>query len=102
RKLFGVETRVGEERGGVFRLIDARRLDARVLEAHGREKADEFLFLQGAGDAADPELHAALDRVRHVSAYDDAGDGEAAARLEHAERFGEHLSLVAREIDHAV
>ena len=42
------------------------------------------------------------DRRRHLAAHDHVGDGEAAARLQHAERLAQHAVLVGREVDDAV
>ena len=46
-----------------------------------------LLLGQRAGDAADPELHAAPHLRRHLAPDHDVGHGEAAAGLEHAERL---------------
>ena len=58
--------------------------------------------VERAGDAADPELHARPDLGRHLAPDHDVGHREPAARLEHPERFGDHLPLVGREVDDAV
>ena len=59
-------------------------------------------LFESAGDAADPQFHAAPDVGRHVAADDDVGDRESAARFQHAEGLAQHGIFVAREIDHAV
>ena len=45
------------------------------------------MIAERAGYAADPQLHVLLDDVRHVPADHHVRDGEAAAGLEHAERW---------------
>ena len=72
------------------------------VEAGGGELARVLVLLERAGDAADPQLHAAPHLGRHLAANHDVGDREAAAGLEHAEGFAQHAILVGREIDHAV
>ena len=59
-------------------------------------------FLEGSGDAADPQLDAAPDGGRHLAAHDDVRYGEPPAGLEHAKCLGEHAILVRRQVDHAV
>ena len=57
---------------------------------------------QRAGDATGVRLHVRSGGVVHVVVGDDVGDGEAAAGAENAGGFGDHLGLVAGEVDHAV
>ena len=90
------------ERRRILRLVDARRLDRRVLEARVGEQPRELHLLERAGDAADPQLHVPAHRGRHLAAHDDVGHREPAAGLQHAKRFGAAPALVAREVDHAV
>ena len=54
--------------------------------------------------ATQPTQSSMLRRIcrRHLAAHDDVGDGEAAARLEHAEGLAQHAVLVGREVDDAV
>ena len=60
------------------------------------------MVAEGAGHAADPQLHVLLDRVGHVPADHHVRDGEAAAGLEHTERLAQHAVLVAGEVDDAI
>src|SRR5207247_9196355 len=61
-----------------------------------------FRSLEGAGDAADPQLHAAAHVRGHVAADDDIRHGEPPTRLEDAEGLPEHRILVTRQVDDAV
>ena len=86
----------------VARVVDARRLDADVDEARRAQLRLVLGVEQRAGDAPGPELHRLARRLRERLAEHDVGDGEATARLEHAERLAQHLILVRREVDDAV
>ena len=61
-----------------------------------------LLLGQRSRHAAHPELHARAHIGGDLAPDHDVGDGEPAARLEHAERLGDDLVLVGREIDDAV
>src|SRR6185437_12424824 len=54
-----VETAAGEKCGGVFRFVDARRLDLHAAKSRVGEQVAILELLERAGDAADPELHVA-------------------------------------------
>src|SRR4051794_36618617 len=53
----------------------------------GKARRPEFCgvlaFLEGPGDAADPELHVAANVLGHFTTDHDIGNGETAARLQH-------------------
>ena len=86
-----VEARLRQEGARILDLIDARH--ARCSTSANPAAASLAAYsssLQRAGDAADPQLHAPPDVGRHLAAHDDVGDGEAAARLQHAERLAQH------------
>src|SRR5262245_58703547 len=80
------QSRLLEERSRVFRAIDPRRLEVDVLESCAREFLPVRAFLERARDTADPQLHAATNRLGDVVATDhDVGYRESTARLEHPE-----------------
>ncbi len=101
---FEVEPCAGEELARVLRAIDPRGLEVDRLEAGLGELFPVLLlgFLQRAGDAPDPQLDAAANLRRHLTADDDVGDGEAAARTQHAEPLGERAVLVPGQVDDTV
>ena len=76
--------------------------DLNVLESGDGERAPEFALAQRAGDAAGPGGHVRARAVVHVGVGDHVRDGEPAAGPQHAGGLGDHLGLVAGEIDHAV
>src|SRR6058998_974459 len=83
-------------------LVDPRRLHTDPLEPGLRQQPLILGFLQRTGDAPHPQLHAAPHCGRDLPANDDIRHGEPAARSENPERLAQHLTLIDREIDHAV
>src|SRR5438105_4283695 len=83
-------------------LVDPRRLHTDLLEPGLRQQPLILGFLQRTGDAPHPQLHAAPYCGRHLPANDDIRHGEPAARSENAEGLAQHLTLIDREVDHAV
>jgi hypothetical protein len=57
-------------------LVHAPGLDFDVRKPGGLQLGYIILLLEGAGDASDPELHAATDVGRHVAADDHVGHRE--------------------------
>src|ERR671930_1727957 len=102
RDRVGIEAGAGEELARVLDAIDPGRLDVDGLEARLRELLPVLTLVERPGHAADPQLDALSDRVRHLAADDHVGDGEPAPRLQDAERLGEDAVLVRREIDDTV
>src|SRR5437870_133270 len=86
----------------VLELVDSRRLHTDLLEPGLRQQPPILGFLQGAGDAPNPQLHAAPHGRRHVPSNHNIRHGEPAAWFENAEGLAQHLALVGREVDHAV
>ena len=83
------------------RFASVRRRYSRIPRAANLSAI--AVLLERASDASHPELHAPSHRRRDVVAFDDdVGDGEPAARFQHAKRFRDHAVLVGREVDHAV
>src|SRR5882672_2508823 len=91
-----------EKFAGFIDFVNASGLDVHGFEAGGIEFVAVFIFLEGAGDAADPEFHALANVGGDFAADDHVGNGEAAAGLEDAEGFAEHAVLVAGKVDDAV
>src|SRR5213083_1687215 len=83
-------------------LVDPRRLHTDPLEPGLRQQPLILGFLQRTGDAPHPQLHAAPHCGRDLPANDDIRHGEPAARSENAEGLAQHLTLIDREVDHAV
>src|SRR5258706_16022691 len=83
-------------------MVDPGRLDTDLGESALREQVAVLLLVQGAGDAAGPELHGAGNGLGDVAAADDVRHGEPPARLQHAEGFGEDARLVGGKVDHTV
>src|SRR5438093_6094275 len=82
--------------------MDSGWLDLDLVEAGYGQLVSVVGFVEGSGDTADPEKHAAANFGLDFAAGDDVGDGEAATGLEDSEGFAQDLSFVGREIDHAV
>ena len=57
-----------------------------------------FVVGQGAGNTANPQFHTLANLGRYFALDDYIGDGEAAARLEHAESLLQHASLSAERL----
>jgi hypothetical protein len=55
-----------------------------------------------AGDAAGPRSHVGFGLLVHVGVGDHVRDGEPPTGPQHPSGLGEHLGLIAREVDHAV
>src|SRR6187431_2005776 len=72
-----VDARFRQKRPRILDVVDAPWFDG------------DIHVLESAGDASDPQLQAALHFPRNLAAHDDVRDGEAAARLQHAERLAE-------------
>src|SRR6266446_4960042 len=99
---FDVEAGGSEKFAGLFDFVNARGLDVHGFEASSIKLVSVFVLLEGAGDTADPELHALTNGSRHFTANDDVGNGEAAAGLQDAEGFAEDAILIAGKIDDAI
>src|SRR5262249_22540934 len=97
-----VDTLAGQELPGLLHAIDPRRLDADGLEARRRELGPILGFFQRARDAAHPQKDVPPQRLGDGAARNHIRYGEAAARLQDAERLAQDLVLVARQIDDAV
>src|SRR5580692_8957717 len=97
-----VDSLLGEKFASVLGAIDARGLDFDLGEAGCCQLAAVVVFFQGSGDATDPGQHALADLGQNFAAGHDVGDGETAARLEHAEGFTQNFIFVGGEIDYAV
>ena len=66
------------------------------------ERRAELGFGECAGDAAGPCRHVGFGLLVHVGVGDHVRDREPAAGAQHPGGFGDHLGLVAGEVDHAV
>src|SRR6266850_92896 len=97
-----VEAGGSEKFAGFFNSVNTSGLDVHGFEAGRIEFVAVFIFLERAGDAADPEFHALANGGGDFTANNDVGDGEAAAGLEDAEGFAEHAVFIAGKIDDAV
>src|SRR5271166_1708622 len=72
-----VDALAGKELARVVDLVNAGRFDTDRLES-GRDELDlVVVFIERAGDAADPEQHVATNAFRNRSAGDDIRDREA-------------------------
>ncbi len=79
--------------------LAATRISAKPA---AREPGLDLLRRGRAGDAAADQRRVGGEIGRQRRGADDVGDGEPAARFQHAERLAEHLRLVGDEIDHAI
>src|SRR6187401_1324766 len=82
-----VDARFRQKRPRILDVVDAPWFDGDIHEAGLFEPRGVIRVLESAGDASDPQLQAALHFPRNLAAHDDVRDGEAAARLQHAERL---------------
>jgi hypothetical protein len=97
------EAGLRQEASRVGAPVDARRFDVDRFEPGPGQLAAIALFLERARDAPDPQLHAAAQLRRDITASDHhIRDRKPAAGLEHTERFREDAVLVGGEIDDAV
>ena len=71
RQTVDVDSRGAEERACILDLIDAPGLDLDVGEASRAQSRRVLAFFESAGNAPDPQLHAAADIGRDVSPHDD-------------------------------
>jgi hypothetical protein len=100
--LVRIEPRVHEKRARIVEAVSARHLDARVDKPCGFKKIDELLVAERTRHATYPELHALLHVLWKLALNDDIRNSKPTTWFQHAKRFGNHLSLVARQVDHAV
>jgi hypothetical protein len=63
---------------------------------------DELCLRQSAGDSTSPEINIAPDRLGQFVCDDDVPVEELTTRLENPKHFGECLSLIWGQIQHAV
>ena len=77
----GIDAGGGEEFAGVVDFVNTSRLNLDVFKAGSREFCAVVVFLQGTGDAADPQENAFTNLGCDLAASDDVRDGKAAARL---------------------
>src|SRR5271165_4650813 len=89
-----VHALAGQEFARIVDLVDSGWLDADRLEPGDGELQPIVILIERSGDAADPGQHVATNHFGNRPAGDDVGDGEAAARLQHAERLTQHAILV--------
>ena len=102
RDCINIDALACQEFAGVFYVVDARRLNADCLESGRREPLPVVIFVERAGNAADPKQHIAADRLRNCAACHHVRNSETAAGLQDAERLAQHFILVRGEIDNAV
>src|SRR6185295_13579541 len=90
----GVDPGAGEKLARVLDSIDPGGLDLDALEAGAGELAPVLPFLERAGHAADPELHATPDPRGHLPPHHHVRHREVAAGTEDTEGLREHAILV--------
>jgi hypothetical protein len=97
---------VGGEEGVEGAVVDAHRCaleDLDLAEAGPLEFGDEVTLRQGAGHSAGPGGGVREDLGWELFLCDgEVGEGELAARSEHARAFGKHACLPWGEVDDAV
>ena len=92
-----------EELARVLDAVDARRLDVDRRRSRPPRAWRGTRFPRARRRCSRPTAAcSARTRRRNLAARDHVGDGEAAAGLQHAERFAQHAVLVGGEVDDAV
>src|SRR5947209_7522929 len=97
---FRVQSRAVQYCLGVLELVNACALDVDLLEPGVREQGAILLLFQGAGHAADPQLHTLAHGGGHLSPNHDIGHRESAAGFEYPPGLRQDAGLVGREVDH--
>src|ERR1041385_361940 len=91
-----------EESACIIDVVDPRGFNADILKACSGEFRSIVIFLEGAGNAADPQQNPFADFRMHRATRDYIRYGKTAAGLKDTESFAKNAILIGREIDDAI